>query len=109
MGKAKKTLGINKRKECVRLIWRKEKTYYPFLFKLLSLLEIRKPDFQDEKGNNPDIMEKYDKSYFYTGESDTVYEVVRYEKIFLFIHTDLRDELGEFVLENCEFVKKKDY
>ena len=101
-----KIIGISNREEYVNLTLKKEKTYYPFLFSLLRLLNIKIPDIQDYMGNDPNILEEKDSSITYGEKPDIIYEVIGCDQIFLFIHTESREKLSEFIQENCEFTKK---
>lgn len=101
-----KIVGISNRDDYVKLILKKQETYYPFLFSLLRILKIKIPDIQDYMGNDPNILEEKDSSIVYGGRTNNIYEVIGCDEIFLFIHTKSRDKLTTFIQENCEFNKK---
>jgi hypothetical protein len=100
-----KIKGISNRDDYVKLILKKEETYYPFLFKLLKKLNIEIPDIQDYMGNDPNILEEKDSSMVYGEGLNKIYEVIGCDDIFLFIHTELRKELTNFIQENSEFIQ----
>jgi len=101
-----KIVGISNREDYVELILKKDKTYYPFLFNLLKKLNIEIPDIQDYMGNELNILEERDSSMIFGKNSNKIYEVIGHEKIFLFVQTELREELAKFIQKNCKFIKK---
>lgn len=105
MDEKQKVVGISNSDDYVQLILKKEETYYPFLFSLLKELHIAIPDIQDYMGKDPNIIEEKDSSIVYGEKSNNIYEVIGCDQIFLFIHTELREQLSEFIQENCEFIK----
>lgn len=102
-----KTLGIDNAENYLRLTLRKEKTFIPFLRDLLEVLDIEYHRIEDYMGNPRNILETEDKSFVWSSENSSVYEIIGNQKIFLFIHTDKREKLKDFILEYCDFVKKK--
>ena len=100
-----KIVGISNREDYIELILDKNEDYYNFLFDLLRNLNIKIPDIQDYMGNNPKIMEETDSSMVYGEKSNKIFEVIGCNKIFLYIQTELRENLTTFIQDNCEFIK----
>ena len=97
--------GISNREDFFCLTISKSDLYYPFLFKLLKHFDEEIPDIQNEKGNSPNILDEEDTYTFYGKNNLNIIEVIGKNKIFLFIITDLRDKLSDFIQKNSKYLR----
>ena len=105
--KKPKVTAISNRDDYLCITTEKDSNHYPFLFSLLKHFGEKIPDIQDYMGRDPDITKEEDFYAFYGKKNISIIKVVGHKKIFLFMKTDRRVELSQFILDNTEFVERK--
>lgn len=100
-------LAISNKEDYICYTLDKSKFYYTFLMNLLKEFNVKHiPDFYgDENGQLPNTLEIIDSQYSFEDDKISIIHVIGHKKIFLFIKTDLRDKLNNFMDKNCEFVQ----
>ena len=99
-----KIIGISNREEYICYTLDKNEFYYAFLTNLLKEFDVKHiPDFYDDAGKLSNPISEFDSMFYWDDNSISIIHVIGYERIFLFVKTNLRDKLNKFMENNCEF------
>ena len=103
--KKPKVTAISNREDYFCITTEKDSNHYPFLFSLLKHFGEKIPDIQDYMGRDPDITKEEDSYSFYGEKNISIIHVIGKDKVFLFMKTDRREELSQFILDNANIAK----
>ena len=83
---------------------KKSNDFYHFFLGLFKEFEGEIPDIQDNMGNNPNIFEKEDSYSYFDNENFEIIQFIGKDYVFLFIKTNQKEKLNQYVKKNSEFI-----